>query len=158
MHRAPSISFSVIRSRWQLRFIALLSLLAIAALWAFAREQGALDARILTLAAVIVASSAAAFVGWQKSAVGSLRWDGQHWYWSGFSASQVCHLSLLVDFQSVLLVSLRADTGVAPLRLWLEMLPGNVSWKPLRRAIVSSQAASDGSGDRIECVPEGDTS
>ncbi len=157
MHRAPSINFPVTRSRWQLRFIALLSLLAMAALWAFVREQGALDARILTLATAIVASSAAAFVGWQKSAVGSLRWDGQHWYWSGFSASQACHLSLLVDFQSVLLVSLVADTRAVPLRLWLEMPPGNVSWKPLRRAIISSQAAVGGNGDRVESVPEGDT-
>ena len=155
MHRAPAVNFSVKRSRWQARFIACMSLLALAILVFFTLGQMALDARVGVLALAIFIASSAAFLGWKRSPQGSLRWDGQHWYWSGFAASPACSLRLLMDLQSVAVVTITADAHV-PVFLWLEATPGDASWRPLRRAMVSSQVESGDKGKKTEPGVEGD--
>ena len=140
MHRAPAVNFSVKRSRWQAGFIVCASLLALLSLAVLGAEQTAPELRNAVFALAIVAGSVA-FLGWRQSPEGNLRWTGEHWYWSGFSESAVCRLTLLADFQSVVLVKVTADTH-APIYLWLEAYPGETNWRPLRRSIVSSQAAS----------------
>ncbi len=149
MHRAPAVNFPVKRSRWHARLIIGMCLLALATLFAFAWGQTPLDVRVLVLVVAIFAASSVAFIGWKKSPQASLRWDGQHWYWSGFTASPVCHLRLWMDFQLVVLVSIAAE-GHSPAFLWLEATPDTASWKPLRRAIVSSQTTSGGKNKKTE--------
>ncbi len=129
-----------------------MTLLALAALAAFASRQAFLDLRVISVASVIVLTSGAAYLGWKQSPQGTLRWDGQHWFWSDFKANPVCHLRLLMDFQRVVLVSVAAS-GDAPAYLWLEAMPGDASWTPLRRALVSSQAVVEG-GDKENALPE----
>ena len=147
MHRAPAVNFSVKRSRWQAWLIVCLSLLVFVTLAVFAWEQSVLDIRTGGLALAVLIASSTAFLGWKRSPQGSLRWDGQQWYWSGFPDAAACRLTLLLDFQRVVAVSIIAEAQ-APVFLWLEANPGHSSWKPLRRAIVSSQAASDDKGKR----------
>ena len=142
MHRAPAVNFSVKRSRWQAWLIVCASLLALLALVTFAWTQTVLDLRAGGLALAVLAASGVALVGWKNSPQGSLRWDGEHWRWSGFGDSPECRLDVLMDFQSVVVVHVTTE-GRAPISLWLEATPGDTSWKPLRRAIVSSQAKAN---------------
>ncbi len=128
-----------------------MTLLAVVVLVAFASGQAFLDLRVFLLASVILLTSGVAYLGWKKSPQGTLRWDGQHWFWSNFNANPVCHLRLLLDFQRVVLVLVTASAG-APVYLWLEAMPGDASWKPLRRAIVSSQGVAKG-GDKESALP-----
>lgn len=143
MHRAPAVIFTVKRSRWQLRLIACMSALAFAALVAFGSGQTGPDHRTALLAFAIVFASSVAYRGWAQSPQGSLRWDGQYWLWSGFGEGLACHLGLLMDFQSAVVVSVRAKDQ-SPVFLWLEATPGDLKWTSLRRAIVSSHAAAEG--------------
>jgi hypothetical protein len=157
MHRAPAVNFSVKRSRWHARLVACMTALSAAALLAFVLGQEilGLDLRVLLLATGILATSGFALAGWKRSPQGTLRWDGQHWFWSDFASNPVCCLRLLMDLQRVVLVSIAAD-AYAPVYLWLEEMPGDAYWKPLRRAIVSSQAGADGTGKRAPLPPEVD--
>lgn len=155
MHRAPAVSYSVFRSRWHGRLIVLLSLLTAAALGGFAVGQSQFDARFGVMASTFLAVSAIAFHRWQKSPEGRLRWDGQFWFWTGFDALQACRLSLLLDFQRVVLVCVVGDAK-APLWLWLEERRGDPAWKPLRRAMVASQAASRAQSESTEEVLQED--
>lgn len=132
-----------------------MGLLALAPLSLFALEQNPLHVRVFILAVVCVVTSSAAFVGWKKSPQGSLRWDGQHWYWTGFAAGSACHLSMLIDFQSVVVVLIKGEAH-APFSLWLEATPNATSWRALRRAIVSSQAAFDSKSKNSEPAAEGE--
>ena len=132
-----------------------MGLLALATLAVFARGLTPMDTRVLLLFMACMATSGMAYAGWKKSPQGSLRWDGQHWYWSGFATSPVCHLSVLMDFQNVVLVSIESD-GLAAVYLWLEATPGDTSWRPLRRAMVSSKAVSDERSRKPGLSVEGD--
>lgn len=143
MHRAPALSFSVRRSRWHLRLIASLILLAVVFAGAFLYDQFPPDVRTFVLAGATLATGVLAFLAWQRSPQGVLRWDGRAWYWSGFSDTKACQLSLLMDFQNLVLVSLTTDANRTAW-LWLEAQPGDSLWIGLRRAIVSS---SDISGE-----------
>jgi toxin CptA len=154
MHRAPAVSFSVARSQWHLWSIVLLSLLASATTWAFVQSQSP-DFRSIVLAGTVLAVSAVAFIGWQASRPGCLRWDGQQWHWSGFEASRACRLALRMDFQKVLLVSLH-DGVRRPVWLWLEETTHDPAWKPLRRAIVSSQSDCGDAAELDAQAPNGD--
>lgn len=141
MHRAPAVNFPVRRSRRQAGLIVCVSLLAAASLAVFVWEQNALDLRTAIFGMTIVVVGSIALFGWRHAPQGNLRWTGEHWYWSGFPERAVCSLALLMDLQSVVLVKVTADTH-APVYLWLEAAPGEANWRAVRRAIVSSQAAS----------------
>ena len=155
MHRAPAVNFSVQRSRWHARFIIALFVLALAACVLFAVERAALDASTAGFALAVLVATAFAFSAWHNSPQGSLRWDGQQWYWSGFATNLPCRLTLLMDFQRVVVVRLVAEDH-APLCLWLEASVGDASWRPLRRAIVSSQANVGTPGRKAEPGTAGD--
>lgn len=144
MHRAPAVSFSVGRSRWHLGCVIGLSAVSLGVALVFALNQSLGDWRAAAVLGAALVAPALALRSWQQSPLGQLRWDGEHWHWSGFAATQSCHLSLLVDFQRVLLVRLSC-VDQPPVWLWLEAAPGNLHWLPLRRAIVSS--LRDGAGD-----------
>jgi hypothetical protein len=142
MHRAPAVNFPVKRARWQFGLVVCLSLLSLAALVAFTWAQTTVDLRSGGLALLILVTSGSALMGWRRSPQGRLRWDGEHWRWSGFQDSPACRLVVVMDFQSVVVVKVTTEAR-APIYLWLEQTPGDTSWRPLRRAIVSSEATTD---------------
>lgn len=154
MHRAPAVTFPVERSHWHARLIVGLSLLAGLTCAVFAWEQAALDVRSGLLACALCMASSAAWLGWWQSPQGSLHWDGQDWHWSGFAANPACRLGLLMDFQRVVLVTVKAD-GQKPVCLWLEGMTGDARWRPLRRAIVSSQVVPEGKASQARPGAEG---
>lgn len=142
MHRAPAVNFPFIRSRWHGRCIAFLSLLSLASTGAFIRAQPVIDTRSAALVLLVLLTSTVACIRWRKSPSGCLHWDGQQWSWSQREdAPQACRLSMLMDFQRVVLVLLRTDAR-HPVWLWLEATPGDTNWQTLRRAMVSSQSPS----------------
>jgi hypothetical protein len=132
-----------------------MGLLALTTCEYFALGQASSNVRALVLGFVCVVTTGIAFVGWRKSPQGSLRWDGQHWHWSGFTADPACQLVLLMDFQSVVVVLLKSESH-APVGLCLEATPDDTSWRALRRAIVSSQIASDSKSKKPGLAAEGD--
>lgn len=133
-----------------------MGLLAMVTLTVFVRGQTRLDVRALVLAMVCMVTTGIAFVGWKKSPQGSLRWDGQHWYWSGFTAAgSGCQLFTQMDFQSVVVVLIKSE-AYAPFSLWLEAPDSDMNWRPLRRAIISSQAASDSKSKKPGLAAQGD--
>ena len=132
-----------------------MGLLALVTLAVFVRGQTPLDVRALVLAMVCLVTTGIALMGWRKSPQGSLRWDGQHWYWSGLTAGSACQLFTLMDFQRVVVVLIKSEAH-APFSLWLEEVDNDTSWRPLRRAIISSQAASDSKSKKPGVAAEGD--
>ncbi|MDO8287141.1 MAG: hypothetical protein Q7T69_19220 [Rhodoferax sp.] len=119
---------------------------ALGLLGAFVVAQTEMDARTVAMAGTVLGVTAFAVHAWQKSPTGTLYWDGQHWFWSGFDAHRPCRLALLLDFQRVVVVSIVGD-GKRVTWLWLEAGLGNPAWLPLRRAIVARQAMEP-SGER----------
>jgi hypothetical protein len=140
MHRAPAVNFTVKRASWHLRLIACFGMLALVLLVFFSSGQTVPDQRTAILALAVIFAVSVALLGWAHSPRGTLRWDGQHWYWSGFPENQTCSMDLLMDFQSVMVVKVDAD-GQHPFFLWLEATPGDLNWRCMRRAIVSSRVA-----------------
>jgi len=155
MHRAPAVSFPVTRSRWHVRAIVLLSLLALASTLAFAHGQSLYTVRTLILACATVVVGLLAVQAWRKSPAGCLRWDGAQWHWSGFAAAQACRLHLQMDFQRVLLVCVSAHAQ-RPIYLWLEAAADSAAWNAVRRAVVCSPSvvAGDGAGDGHNMQPD----
>lgn len=147
MHRAPAVNFLVKRSRWQAWLIVSASLLALLVLVVFTWTRTVLDLRTGGLALAIAVTSGMALAGWMRTAQGCLRWDGEYWRWSGFDDNPECRLGVVMDFQNVVVVYVTAESR-GPISLWLEATPGDISWKPLRRAIVSSQVTADGNGKK----------
>lgn len=145
MRRAPAVSYSVIRSHWHGRFIALMFTFALGLLGAFVFAQTEIDLRTVVMTGTLLGAGAFAFHAWKRSPTGILHWDGQHWFWSGFDAHRPCRLALLLDFQRLVVISVVGD-GKRVTRLWLEAGRGNPAWMPLRRAIVARQ--TDASGDQ----------
>lgn len=153
MRRAPAVSYSVIRSRWQGRFIVLISVLALGLFGAFVFAQAEIDVRTVAIAGSSLAVGALALHAWQKSPQGILHWDGQHWFWSGFEVHRPCRLALLLDFQRVVVVSVAGDDNRATW-LWLEASRGNSAWLPLRRAIVARQTDASGARELSDSVDQ----
>jgi toxin CptA len=137
MHRPPAVTHSVDRSRWHLRLV--LSILVLGALVCallFDTLPGPME-RLLCLLVPGVAMCIA-LSDWLRAAKGLLQWDGLQWLWSGFGDRPVRSLTLILDFQRVMLVKVRAEDGGSAW-LWLETADMNRHWLALRRAIVASR-------------------
>ena len=153
MRRPPAVSYSVKRSHWHERFIALLFIFACGLLVAFAFAQAVIDVRSVVMASALLGIGAFAFHAWQKSPHGTLHWDGQHWFWSGFDAHRPCRLAVVLDFQRLVVVSIVGEDKAATW-LWLEADRGNPDWMPLRRAIFARQKDAPGEGNLVDSVDQ----
>lgn len=138
MHRAPAVSFLAARSRWHLRCIVVLAASSVLALVGFGLGQPQSQWQVLAVTCVMPASALVALIAWRRSPVGGLRWDGQHWRWSGWGDAAACRLTLRMDWQNGVLVSLICE-GERSVCLWLDAPADPAHWNALRRAIFSSQ-------------------
>ena len=140
MHRAPAVSFSVTPSPWHVRLILVLWLLGCVAALVFLMQSPLHPETLALLLASLALSGAVALVGWKKTPCGLLRWDGQAWHWSVFADADPCHVTLLLDFQKVMLVRVYSMAGRRQW-LWLDASQaGKASpWIALRRAVVGSR-------------------
>lgn len=140
MHSAPSVNFPVGRSRFQGLLICLLSLLGAITglLW-----QAQLDLsawRLWLFVVTYVTTCALAAEMWRRSPQGILRWDGQTWSWTVGQSAWIGSLTVHLDLQNFLLVSLCPDQGTR-IWLWPERRAHAGRWLDLRRAVFSNKGA-----------------
>ncbi len=137
MHRAPAVSFKVARSWWHVRLLAVLWLIGGFAITFLVLTQRLPILLTGSMALGVLLVGVVALRGWFMSPTGLLRWDGQHWYWEGFAEDAACQLALHLEFQPLLLVTVRNEVGNGAW-LWLEKTSTSPQWSALRRAVVAT--------------------
>lgn len=119
----------------------MLALTGFGLLLAFSLAQPQSGNFVVLMLGLLLVVTLTALLDWHKSPAGTLQWDGVQWHWSCHTDPASCLLTLRMDWQRVMLVSLSAN-GIPTLWLWLESADDALRWKALRRAIVSSQSDS----------------
>lgn len=137
LHSAPSVIYPLGRSRflgWLLGLAWGVTALVTGAWWVSA---AAADHRPwLGLTALLLAGGVMA-LGWQRSPVGQLSWDGQHWAWESagyLGGGTLAPPQVVLDLQSAVLLRLDNRAG-ASWWLWAERTTLPPRWLDLRRAI-----------------------
>ena len=136
MHSAPAVSYPVGRSYLQITLIGFCAVLGLitGVLW-----SGQLlwsNWRLWLFGASLLVVLALALSDWQGTASGHLCWDGQGWCWASANTRMVGRVSVHLDLQSFLLLSLRSDTGQRQW-LWPEQRTEVARWRALRWALFS---------------------
>ena len=141
MHRAPSVSYPVGRSRLLGLILSLAWLLGALAtgLWTLYSPSW----RPAIGWAAVAATGAFAAWRWWHGASGVLAWDGEAWQWPGGPHAQSGTLEVTVDLQDWLLLRWRSDGRSC--WLWLERAARPERWDDLRRGVYSRA--------RIEALP-----
>ncbi len=140
MHNAPAVSYPVGRSHFQGWLIGLTGLggVLLALLWMYVTDV--VGWRQWLLAVSVLGSCYLAVAAWWHAPSGSLRWYGQAWSWQVANVSTSGTLTVHLDLQFVLLVSLRPNSAT---RIWLwperSAQPGR--WNALRQGIFSRAPA-----------------
>lgn len=141
MHRPPALSFQVGRSRWHVRVLWAIVMLNFVGWCVMALAPRAEFPTWVLVPQVILCVLTAAYAtwAWRHSPMGTLRWDGERWFWVGSQETPISGLRIVFDFQRLVLVSLSGINRSA-LFLWLEpadaMSPQ--AWHALRRVLVHS--------------------
>lgn len=140
MHHPPAVTVVVSPSRWAGRLVLAIGLLCSVQTalffsrntWGGWQSQGMLAGCLLALGLLLV------FL--RRPDTGELQWNGETWQWSGFSANGLCTLQLHLDFQTLMLVSVRQPTNTTAW-LWLERSQMPLQWLAVRRAVVHAALA-----------------
>ena len=77
---------------------------------------------------------------WRRTTDGELRWDGQTWNWSVGNGRVCGTVTVHVDLQFCMVLSLRADEGSC-VWVWPERRRDPACWEALRRAVYSHAGA-----------------
>jgi hypothetical protein len=138
MHSAPAVSYPVGRSHFQGCLLGGSVLIGVLAgmLWFYV--SGLAGWRLGLYAITLVGTGALAIQTWRRTPGGVLRWDGQAWRWTTDAASVNGVLTVHLDFQFCLLLSLQTDAGVR-LALWPQRQTDAAHWHALRCAVFSHQ-------------------
>lgn len=140
MHSAPAVSYPVGRSRFQGWLLVLSGLAGLLVGLIWFRQSDLAGWRQGLYAASLLVTCVMAVQAWRRSPCGSLRWDGQAWSWTERDVSVGAVLTVHLDFQFFLLLSLRTDTG-SRIWLWPERRTMAARWNGLRRAVFSHRGA-----------------
>ena len=142
MQRAPAISIVVERPLFLCYAILVLWLLGTFALiTAFALQHMSLKTLFGGLVTQSIAATWASWTAWQHSYHGQLSWDGANWHWGNSNGS----LSIVLDWQTMLLLQARHKTGKSSQHYWLWLQENTYpldTWLAIRRAIFSSAQPS----------------
>lgn len=142
MHSAPAVSYPVQRSRYQGWFLgfAWVSGAMVSACWL--RLLDVTDWRLYPALAGVLCAGILARSAWLRSPVsGFLIWDGLGWRYETPVASVPGALSVQIDLQFFLLLSLRSD-GASPYWFWLDRPAAGPAWDDMRRAVWSGSSAA----------------
>lgn len=140
MHRPPVVRFAVGRSRWYGRVLLLLWLLGVGVMLTFFSIQAVAIWQVWVWFTALMVGAGVALQGWRSAPTGILLWDGTAWHWSGFFGIAPCTLTLHLDLQTLLIVSVRQH-GAPCGWLWLDNATHDREWVALRRAVVDSLRA-----------------
>lgn len=140
MHSAPALSYPVGRSRFQGWLLGLTGLTGALAglLWLY--QVNPAGWRQWLFVVTLLCACLVAAAAWSRSPRGSLRWDGQAWNWTSVDASACGVLTVHLDLQFCLVLSLRLSTG-ARIWLWPQRSAEAALWSALRRAVFSRGSA-----------------
>ncbi len=136
MHSAPAVSYPVGRSRFYGWLVVLTGLagLLIGLLWRFQADLAGWRHWLFFMS--LMGSFCIAAETWRRASTGTLRWDGATWSWTNANLSACGVLSIHIDVQFCLLLSLRIDR-CARIWLWPERRADVTRWNALRRAVFS---------------------
>lgn len=144
-HNAPSVSYPLERSHWQLWILLSLWLVALLVMAAWSLTSQHVTWRQFLGQAAVLAVGLVALRGWNNTPVGQLTWDGQLWRWEGRGYQVgVADYELLValDLQNLMLLRLE-NQAHAKLWLWAERRAFPSRWLELRRAVHSPHRLID---------------
>ena len=141
MHHPPAVSTWVRASRWAGGLLMIFASLGILQAVIFLNQISWTIWQSQAVVAVLLTSIALVLRLLRRCDNGQLQWTGEAWQWSAFPLTGDCVLHLHVDFQSVMLVSLR-HPEVATVWLWLHKDQAPQKWLAIRRAIVHSVSAA----------------
>lgn len=136
MHNAPSVTYPVGRSRFQLRLQCAVWWLGVAVVAAWCWRSGVPLGRQMLAGAAVLLAGAGVLWGWWRAPVGSLRWDGQQWFWTVGGASVAVRVHARLDLQRHLLLALQPDPGRS-FACWVDCSSQPQRWRDLRRAVYS---------------------
>jgi toxin CptA len=131
----PAAAWIAGGAQWQRYLLLALCLLGTLVVTFFCLSQRWGPSCVLLLGLLLVSVTAAA-VGLRRTASGQLRWDGEHWHWSGDRDYALSHLVCVIDLQRFLLLRIECSQGPS-LWLWLQSPAMDVRWLALRRAVVA---------------------
>lgn len=139
MHNAPSVSYPVGRSFFQVGLLSVLALLAagLGVGWIVSSPRfgvAQLAMLLLWLMAAVVSGW-----GWRRTEQGELQWDGQTWAWrrAGAPEGWPGQVAVRLDWQRGLLLAFVGETGRAQW-LWLARSADATRWLALRRALYAA--------------------
>ncbi len=133
---APSVSYTVGRSRFLVLGMVFVWLLGVAATLAWWSAAASHDWRPGLGAAAVLLSGWALWHGVRHLPKGMLRWDGQSWSWH---EQEALALSLpapqvVLDLQGLMLIRWPGQTDL-PSFLWVDATSDPARWLDLRRAL-----------------------
>ena len=91
----------------------------------------------LWVIALLLACIVAAAWGLRSVPAGTLRWDGEGWYWSGIDTEPLSRVRCIFDGQRILLLQVH-NVHHKTRWVWLESPHMNAPWLAFRRAVVAS--------------------
>lgn len=149
MHSAPAVSYPVGRSRFQGWLVGVTGMAGAVSgvLWRYQAHPAGWPQWLFSM--TLLGACLVAALAWRRSPRGILCWDGQAWSWESLDASVGGVVTLHLDCQSCLLLSLYTHAGVR-LWLWPEHRADVARWNDLRRAVFSHRGAAKAPAAEVE--------
>lgn len=141
MHSAPSVSYPVGRSRDATRLLVVIWAAGACCAGAASYQFDSVGWRQWLLLLSVALAALAVLNMRVRASSGTLDFDGQHWSLSGKAAFPIVETTVVLDFQSLLLLRLR---GVRSARWrWIERRAEPSRWHDLRRAVYSRTPSAE---------------
>lgn len=140
MHSAPAVNYPVGRSRFQGWLLGLTGLVGLVAGFLWQAQVDLVGWRQWLFALTLLGACLMAVRAWWRAPVGRLYWDGHSWRWTGADASVSGSVTVHLDLQFCLVLSLHTDAG-ARFWLWPERRAEVSLWRALRRAVFARRVA-----------------
>ena len=134
MHNAPAVSYPVGRSRFQVLFLSIISVLGMSAAVTWIVQAQTPDWRQGLMLSGAVLTGFGAVWHWRHAPIGQLSWEGSSWSWAASGHTEPVQLAVVVDLQMAILLMLRPN-GAKVRWLWVQRDASPVRWLPLRRAV-----------------------
>ena len=154
MHSAPAVRYPVARStRVGVVLLVAWGLAGAMCLWWWLRGGAAGWPLVATLLSLLF-GAALALVQWRGMPAGSLRWDGQAWWWQAGDEDEVAvSITVHLDLQHGLLLHMAGPLSWRARWCYAERAQAPARWSDLRRALYapplpSSSAPTRGAGSR----------
>lgn len=148
---APAVRYPVGRSFFQGRFLLALGLTGLLTGGMWTHASGTLGRSQFLFFAVLAMVLSLAVHAWRQSDTGLLAWGGESWIWTTGQQSTGGSMSVHLDLQLLMVLTLRDDQGRS-VWLWVERSSDPIAWCALRRAIYADKQTRAATGGGKEDV------